>query len=255
MIPVSILILTRNEEANLERCLKSALWADEIVVIDGGSTDGTRAVAEQFQPRVRWLERRWTGFKDQRNFALDAARNEWVFFLDADEAISPELRARLQELLGSPSGPDCKYFKVRRQEYFLGKPVYHGIWNPSYQDRFFFRPGVRFVNEVHEYPAYPSAPQSLHEPIHHAPEFSVEKFLGKMNHYTTIEAADRFRAGQRTNAFKLFFAFPAMLYKNYVYYGAYKDGFHGFVISLLEGVSRVVRHIKLWQLGLQEKSR
>jgi glycosyltransferase involved in cell wall biosynthesis len=255
MIPLSIIILTRNEEAAIERCLRSALWADEVLVIDGGSTDGTRSIAERFAPKVRWLERAWTGFRDQRNYGLDSAKNDWVFFLDADEAISDELRNRLQGLLGTAGGPPCKYYKVRRQEYFLGKPVFHGIWNPSYQDRFFFKSGVRFVNEVHEYPAYPSAPQSLHEPIHHWPDFSIEKFLSKMNHYTSIEAKDRYRSGQRTNGFKLLFAFPAMFYKNYFYYGAYKDGFHGFVISLLEGVSRVVRHMKMWQLGLQEKSR
>jgi (heptosyl)LPS beta-1,4-glucosyltransferase len=255
MIPLSVIILTRNEEASIERCLQSARWADEVLVIDAGSTDKTQSTVEKFAPKVRWLVRPWTGFKDQRNFGLDSARNDWVFFLDADEAISPELMARLKELLSQPAGPACRYYKVRRQEYFLGKPVNFGIWNPSYQDRFFCKPGVRFVNEVHEYPAYPSAPQSLHEPIHHSPNFTVEKFLSKMNHYTSIEAKDRYNAGQRTNGFKLLFAFPAMFYKNFVYYRAYKDGFHGFVISLLEGVSRVVRHVKMWQMELQERSR
>ncbi len=253
---VSILVLTRNEEAQIERCLSSAAWADEILVVDAMSSDHTREIAEApgraYSGKVRFVSRLWSGFRDQRNFALEQASNDWVFFLDADEAVSPELRERLTSLMKMPGGPPYRYYKVRRKEYFLGKPIEYGIWNPSYQDRFFHRSGVRYVNEVHEYPVFPQPPQSLHEPILHSPEFSIEKFLDKMNRYTSIEASDRFRQGQRTSAFKLVFAFPAMLYKNYFYYQAYRDGYHGFVISLLEGVSRVVRHMKMWQLEQRE---
>ena len=101
---------------------------------------------------------------------------------------------------------------------------------------------------MHEYPKFRERPTLLHEPIHHWPGFGVELFLTKMNHYTTIEAQDRFNQGVRTNAFRLLGAFPAMFFKNYFYYQAYRDGAIGVVISLLEGVSRVVRHVKLWQL-------
>src|SRR6185369_8970472 len=121
------------------------------------------------------------------------------------------------------------------------KPIHHGIWNPSYQDRFFHRSGVKYVNEVHEYPVFPNPPLEIHEPLLHSPDFNPDRFLDKMNRYTTIEAMDRVRAGQRTNAFRMVFAFPAMFLKNYFYYGAWKDGIHGFAISILEGVSRAVR--------------
>ncbi|MGK5090062.1 glycosyltransferase family 2 protein [Bdellovibrionota bacterium FG-2] len=249
---VSALILTKNEEKKITRCLESLVWADEILVIDAQSTDSTRALClEKGKPwsdQLRLLERPWSGFKDQRNFSLHEARNDWVLIIDADEACSPELAAKIRTLLNSPAGPPARAFKVRRIEYFLGKPIHFGIWNPSYQDRFFHRAGVRYINDIHEYPIFPTPPHEIHEPLFHSPDFSSERFLEKMNTYTSIEAKDRVTQGQRTNAFKLIAAFPAMFFKNYFYYGAYKDGTHGLVISLLEGVSRVVRHIKIWQM-------
>ena len=109
------------------------------------------------------------------------------------------------------------------------------------------------MNDIHEYPLCPKPAHLLHEPLLHAPDFSPDRFLDKMNRYTTIEARDRIRQGQRTNIFKLLGAFPAMFLKNYFYYDARKDGMHGLVISLLEGVSRVVRHIKMWQIQNEQE--
>jgi len=252
---ITAAIITRNEEKYIARCLASLSWADEILVVDAQSTDRTPQICRD--PKAPWarkllfLSRAWTGFRDQRMYAMFAAKNDWILVVDADEECSPELRAKNQELMAHPGGPPNRAYKVRRQEFFLGKKIQHGIWNPSYQDRFFHREGVKYKNEIHEYPVFQVQPERIHEPLLHAPDFSPDRFLDKMNRYTTIEARDRFNRGVRTNAFRLFFAFPAMFLKNYFYYGAYKDGMHGFVISLLEGVSRVVRHVKIWQLQNQ----
>jgi glycosyltransferase involved in cell wall biosynthesis len=261
-VPVTAAIITRNEQKHIARCLGSLLWVDEILVVDALSTDRTAEIcrdpAAPWASRVRFVPRAWPGFRDQRNFSVAESRNDWILVVDADEQCSPELERRIVGFFEGGSEPPHRAYKVRRIEYFLGKPIYHGIWNPSYQDRFFHRAGVQYVNEIHEYPAFPKPPQDIHEPLHHAPDFAPERFLEKMNKYTSIEARDRVEQGQRTNWFKLIGAFPAMFYKNYFYYGARKDGMHGFVISLLEGVSRVVRHIKMWQIqreldGLQSK--
>lgn len=252
-LPVTAAIITRNEEGQIARCLRSLAWASEILVVDAESTDRTAEICQdpsaQWAGQVRFLRRAWTGFRDQRMFAMNESRNDWLLVVDADEECSPELAARIRELMSAPGGPPHRAYKVRRVEYFLGKPIHHGIWNPSYQDRFFHRAGVKYVNDIHEYPVFPQPARLIHEPLHHWPEFAPERFLEKMNKYTTIEARDRVARGQRTNAFRLLFAFPAMFLKNYFYYGAYKDGAHGLVISLLEGVSRVVRHVKIWQFS------
>lgn len=260
--PVTAAIITRNEEKNIARCLDSLTWADEILVVDAESTDRTAEIcrdpAAPWASKIRFMPRPWSGFREQRTYALNESRNDWILVVDADERCSPELEARIRGFFaGNGTGttePPHRAYKVRRIEYFLGKPIQYGIWNPSYQDRFFHRAGVKYVNDIHEYPVFPKAPLDIHEPLLHSPDFAPERFLDKMNKYTSIEARDRVNQGQRTNWFKLLGAFPAMFYKNYFYYGARKDGMHGFVISLLEGVSRVVRHIKMWQIQ-QETAR
>lgn len=253
---VSAVIITRNEDRNIERCLASLTWADEILVVDALSTDQTKAKclnpAATWAKKLRFLEKSWEGFRVQRNFAMTEAKHDWLLVVDADEQCTPELAFRISELLRSRT-PSHKAYKVHRVEYFLGKPIQYGIWNPSYQDRFFHRAGVKYVNDIHEYPVFPAAPGRIHEPLLHWPDFAPERFLEKMNKYTSIEARDRINQGQRTTIFKLVGAFPAMFLKNYFYYSAYKDGMHGLVISLLEGVSRVVRHVKMWQIQLEMK--
>ena len=257
-VPITAAIIALNEERYLERCLRALTWADEILVIDGGSTDRTGEICQAkdalWSPSVRFLTRPWTGFREQRNFALAQAKNDWILVVDADEECSTELRDKITSLMNQPEGPPHRAYKVRRTEFFLGKPIHFGIWNPSYQDRFFHRQGVQYINDIHEYPRFAVEPLRIHEPLMHAPDFSVERFLDKMNRYTTIEARDRFARGQRTNFFRILFAFPAMFFKNYFYYAAYKDGAHGFVISILEGVSRAVRHVKLWQHAKRARS-
>jgi (heptosyl)LPS beta-1,4-glucosyltransferase len=250
-VQVTAAIITRNEERQIERCLTSLLWADEIIIVDAESTDRTAELCQRpgapWAGKIRFLTRAWTGFRDQRTYAMEQSRNDWMLVVDADEQCSPELAKKILDLLAPPEGPAARAYKVRRIEYFLGKQIHYGIWNPSYQDRFFHRAGVRYVNDIHEYPIFPKPPLQIHEPLLHWPDFAPERFLEKMNKYTTIEAKDRVAQGQRTNLVHLLGAFPAMFLKNFFYYGAYRDGIHGLIISLLEGISRAVRHVKIWQ--------
>lgn len=255
MHPVSAVMIIFNEESTIERSLTSLSWTDEIVIVDAGSTDKTKEIVMQpnapWASKLKWHERKWTGFKDQRNFSIQKAKNDWILVVDADEKCTPALESKIRQILSEPNPHPT--WKVRRQEYFLKKPIHYGVWNPSYQDRFFHRKGIQYVNDIHEYPPYPVAPLRIHEPLEHYPDFEPEKFLYKMNKYTTIEARDRVLAGNRTNLFRVIFSGPAMFLKNYFYYKAYLDGAHGVVISVLEGVSRSVRHVKMWQFQNQIK--
>jgi glycosyltransferase involved in cell wall biosynthesis len=247
--PLSVCMITLNEEKHIKRALSSVTWAEEIIVIDAGSTDRTVSILndpnEPWSKIIRVIQAPWKGFRIQRNLSLKEAKHDWVFILDADEACSPELRTKLESILSADTPHPT--WKVHRQEYFLGKEINFGIWNPSYQDRFFNRIGIQYVNDIHEYPKYPVEPLRIHEPIFHAPDFHPEHFLQKMNKYTSIESRDRVNAGMRTNLFRVLLSGPAMFFKNYFYYKAYRDGSHGLVISVLEGVSRSVRHVKMWQ--------
>lgn len=261
-LSISAVIISFNEEKHIERCLKSLTWVDEILVVDAFSKDKTPEICLRedalWSGKITFIQNEWKGFRVQRNFAMEKAKNDWLLVVDADEECTPELAARIAELLNMHGGPPLRAYKIRRIEYFLGKPIYYGIWNDkeryhgSYQDRFFHREGVYYVNDVHEYPVFQNEPGIIHEPLHHA-SITTEKFLDKMNRYTSIEAQDRIDHGKRTNLFHILVAFPAMFIKNYIRYKSYRDGIYGVMISLLEGVSRVVRHVKMWQIQQGKK--
>ena len=256
MQPVTGLLIVKNEAEFIERALNSLLWCDEIVVIDACSTDKTPELCKNpdkpWADKIRFISREWTGFSDQRNFAITQAKYDWVFFLDGDEACSSALSKKLQELLSTTRLEPAQY-KIRRQEFFLRKPINHGIWNPSYHVRFFHKDGFHFHGEVHEGVRSAHDTYTIDEKIIHVQDLRIERFLGKLNHYTSIQARADYESGIRTNIFRIVLAFPAMFYKNYIYYGAYKDGHEGVVISVLEGISRTVRHLKIWQMDQLKK--
>lgn len=248
-LPLSVLIVARNEEKMIERAVRSASFASEVVVIDAHSTDRTVSLAESAGARV--VQRAWTGFGDQRNFSLAQAKQDWVLVLDADEAVTPALIEWLSAFFRESRDKQAPYgYKIKRAEYFLGKRIYGACWNPSFQDRFFRRDRAKYVGVIHEYPVMESewvrAPETAL--IDHNPNVTVESFFDKMNRYTSIEALDRYNAGQRTSLTHIAVAGFANWAKNYFIYKGYRDGAHGFVICMMEGVSRTVRHIKLWQI-------
>ena len=252
MLPISALLIIKNEELYIERALRSLLWCDEIVIIDAESTDQTAQICKDpkapWASKLKFINQPWLGFSAQRNFALNQASHDWVFFLDGDEACSIELANSLKQMLSAPKGPELFQYKIRRQEFFLKKPIHYGIWNPSYPFRFFNRHTVQFTGEVHEGIQSSLETKAIHTPIIHVEDLRIERFLSKLNHYTTLQAKTDYEGGMRTNLFKIFFAFPAMFYKNYFYYRSYRDGTEGFIISILEGISRTVRHLKIWQI-------
>lgn len=254
-LPLSVVLISRNEEAHIGRAIASVPFAAEVVVVDALSTDRTVAVAEAAGAKV--VSRGWTNFSDQRNFSLAQAGQPWVLVLDADEAATPALEEWLRAFFAAGRDREQPYgFKIKRAEYFLGRRIHGACWNPSFQDRFFRRDKAKYVGEIHEYPEVEGGMQLAPETalIEHNPNVTAESFFDKMNRYTTIEAFDRYRAGQRTSLPHLGVVFFANWWKNYFYYKGYRDGAYGFVICLMEAVSRTVRHIKLWQIQEMDRA-
>lgn len=250
-IRLSACIITRNEEAFIERCIQSVHFADEVIVIDAESSDQTRTIAEGLGAKVHTNP--WKGFSHQRNLCLEHAKGDWVFFIDADEEASKELGAELRQWISlndrfQASGlffPHC--FSVRREEFFLGRHLKYGPGNPSFQWRFFRKNAVRFVGDVHEYPQFEGPIGALSKGfLNHNPHLNVDRFLKKLNHYTTLEALDRFQQGQRTSLFHAVFTFWTTLFKNGIRYQGFRNGKEGWILIILESFSRVVRHLKLW---------
>jgi len=248
-LPLSVVIIARDEEANIARAIKSAPFASEVVVVDGGSADGTIALAESLGARV--VSRAWTNFGEQRNFSIAQAKHGWVLVLDADEAATESLRLWLENFFATGSDQRAPYgYKIFRAEYFLGRQITGACWSPNFQDRFFRRDKAKYVGVIHEYPevegGFERLPMSVF--LEHSRRVTADSFFEKMNHYTSIEAYDRYDLGQRTSLPHVFIAFLATFWRNYVYYKAYRDGAYGFIVSVMESISRTVRHVKLWQI-------
>ena len=242
---ISACVITYNEAGSIERCLKSLAFADEIVVVDANSTDGTLEIVRKYTPNV--ISNAWHGFTVQRNVGLSHCKGNWVFFLDADECVTPSLASELRRIDMDRTGQHPNCYSVKRIEYFLGKELHYGPGNPSFQWRFFKRTGVRFEGDVHEYPRFEGGIGTMHNvAILHNPDLGVERFLGKLNHYTTLEALDRFAQGQRTSLWHAIGTFFTTILKNGIRYRGFLNGKEGFVLILLEAFSRVVRHLKLW---------
>jgi glycosyltransferase involved in cell wall biosynthesis len=242
---ITACIISKNEEASIERAIRSLNGISDVLVVDAHSQDTTVEIAQRCGARV--LQNAWTGFTDQRNFALKEAKGNWVFFLDADEAATPELIAALKKIDEGHEVDHPHCYSIKRVEFFLGKELNYGPGNPSYQWRFFKKSKVHFVGEVHEYPKFEGPIGTVKDAaIYHWPNLSVERFLTKLNHYTTLEALDRFAQGQRTSLFHAFFTFFTTFLKNGIRYRGFLNGRVGFVLVLLESFSRVVRHLKLW---------
>lgn len=187
---LSIAIITKNEERNLARTLTSVRFADEVVVVDSGSTDRTVAIARSFSAKV--FERDWPGFAAQKNFAIEQCRGEWILSLDADEELSHELQEEIERVLAST--PPVDAFYVKRRNLFLGRWVKHGGFYPDAKLRLFRRSdaGVRAPQfeerPVHEGMTFAGETATLeHDLIHHAYP-TLEEYLEHMNRYSTLGA-------------------------------------------------------------------
>lgn len=251
--PLSALIIARNEEKMIGRALESLTWLDDVVVIDAESSDSTRDICAKY-PNVRTVVNPWPGFRTQREFSLAQAKNDWVLVVDADEAVSPELRDRLLSMFekGEPEHPG---YKIHRIEYLKGMEVRNTGWNPSYQDRLFNRNKGKYINEVHEYPVIDGSMGIIEEPLLHNPYLTIVSMLRKIDHYTTIEAIERNKIGQKTSLGKIIFAGIGALYKNFIYYKGYRDGIAGFMVAVMDGIARTMRHIKMWEIEFDQRKK
>ena len=167
MLPISVCIISYNEEDKITRCLQSVNWADEIILVDSGSTDKTIALCKQHTSKI--CHRDWTGYVDQKNYALSLAKNDWVLSLDADEEVSPELQQEIKHVLQSDS---IQYagFKIPRLTYYLGKWIYHSGWYPDYQIRLFQKSCAQWTGSIlHERVQLDGKLDSLHASLYHYP--------------------------------------------------------------------------------------
>ena len=246
MARLSVITITLNEEQNIEACLESVRWADEIIVLDSGSTDRTVQLARRFTKNVFSVQ--WRGYGGTRNIGLDRATGEWILWLDADERVSPELADEIRVILREDT-PGIAGYAVARRAFFLGRWIRHCGWYPSRVTRVFRKSRGRFSeNLVHEElrvdgPVVPSR----HDLIHHT-DPDLHHYFQKFNLYTSLAAQDMHAAGRRFSLLGLLVRPPFTFIKMYLLRLGFLDGMQGFVLCALSSAYVFAKYAKLWEL-------
>ena len=249
-MPLSVVIIAKNEADNLKKSLPRLHWCNDIVVIDDNSTDETAAVATSFGCKV--FTRTFDGYGTQKQFAVSKAQNNWVFNIDADEVLSDELITELTgiELSTTPSAG----FEVPVRHVFLGKIFRYGKESKYYHLRLFDRNNGNFDSaKVHEKVNINGAVSKLQHVILHYSYRDLDHYFEKFNRYTTIGAHKLYEKGKSRNLFFTFTAFPLYFIKHYFLYGNILNGKQGFVWSYLNALYHVVKYLKLAELNRTKK--
>ena len=251
MPSISAIIITKNESANLEDCLKSLNGlVNEIIVVDSQSTDNTVEIAKQYGAIVSQTTD-WPGFGPQKNRALDLASNEWIFSIDADERASPELIAEIHEALKNPT-TTCYYSP--RLSYYCGKFLKHGGWYPDYVYRLFKKESARFSDDlVHERLVYSDTPQKLNNHLIHYSYLRFEQVIAKINAYSSAGAKQAFEAGKRTSLFSAIGHGIWTFLRTYIIRRGFLDGQHGLAMAISAGHTTYYKYLKLWHLDQEQK--
>ena len=223
--PLSVAIITLNAASQLAACLQSVRFADEVVVVDSGSTDGTPALAERLGARV--IQHDWLGFGPQKQFAVDAAHHDWVLCLDADERVSPELQAAIEIALKSPSTAAFRFPRCNR---FLGRYLRHGEGYPDWSLRLFDRRQARWSDDaVHEKVETNGRVEDLTGDLLHDSAESLAAYLTKQNRYTTLAAEMALAAGKRASVGRIAFSPLVRFIKFYFIRQGFRDGLPGLI--------------------------
>lgn len=246
--PLSVVVITHNAERELPACLASVAFADEILVVDSGSTDGTLAVAEGHGARI--IKQKWLGYGAQKRFAANQARSRWVLCLDADERVSPDLRARLQSVLQSPAHAA---YAMRRRNRFMGRWLRHGEGYPDWSVRLFDRERAAWSEDaVHEKVVVNGSTGRLRGDLLHESEAGLATYLEKQNRYTTLQATALHARGKRANVVQLVSSPLLRFIKFYFLRLGFLDGAPGLVHISIGCWNSFIKYAKLLALGYRE---
>jgi glycosyltransferase involved in cell wall biosynthesis len=246
---ISATIITLNEEANIREACASVAWADEILVVDSGSTDKTPQIAEQCGARV--IQREWPGFAAQKQFASTEATNDWIFSLDADERVSDELKQSIASLRARSADELADGYRIARRSFYQGRWVKGGGWYPDWQLRLFRKSRARWE------------PRHVHESVKMDEGARVDKLPGDILHYSVKDSAHHhrmigeryaplaarqmFEEGRRTSPLKIATAAPMAFFQSYILKSGFRDGLAGLTIASFAAHHAFLKHVMLWE--------
>ena len=244
MATLSAIVIAKNEERNIAGCLESLSFADEIIVVDSGSEDNTKKIAERFTEKIYVTE--WKGYGGTKQYALERVGGDWVLWVDADERVPAELA---QEILNVVAENSLSGYRMPRKAFFLGRWIRYGGWYPGYVIRLFQREKGRFGEErVHERLIVDGPIGKLNEPLLHYTDDSIHHYFDKFNAYTTLAAQDLVDKSKRASLLDLLFRPIHMFLRMYVLRVGYLDGREGFLLAVFSAHYVFTKYAKLWEL-------
>ncbi len=251
MTKLSVIVITKNEAHNIKQCLESVLFADEIIVFDSGSTDGTPDICRQFTDKVV-VTADWPGDGPQKNRAIDIAQGEWVLCLDADERVSSLLAAEIQNTLHHPTHDA---YDIPYQSTYCGKPIRFGDWRGESHVRLFLRAKARFTEDiVHCHLKVNGTTGKLKHIIIHHPFHHLGAMIHKMNDYSNQSAKALFAKGKKSSLLKAIARSTWAFFRSYLLKCGFLDGREGFLLAVSNAQGTYYRYLKLFYLWQAQKS-
>ncbi len=244
------MLITLNAATQLAACLSSLAFADEIVVVDSGSTDDTLAIARRHGARV--IAQDWLGFGAQKQFAVGQAAHDWVLCLDADERVTPALQESIAKTLGGQGSSSTPAWRMARANVFMGRVLRHGEGYPDWNLRLFDRRHARWSDDpVHEHvvPAAGVNVGTLTGDLMHESSETLSSYLAKQNRYTDLQAQRLHEQGKSVSAVRMALAPLARFLKFYVFRLGFLDGAPGLVHILIGCQNSLMKYAKLRELA------
>ncbi len=242
MTPLSVIIITLNEERNIGRCIESLLpVADEIIVVDSFSTDKTKEIC--LSHGVRYMENPWKGYSAQKNFAQKMASHDFILSLDADEALSKELSASILRIKNESIG----LYSFNRLTNYCGKWIRHGGWYPDIKIRLYDRRECEWEGNIHERLkiAAGQKPVLLEGECFHYTFYSVSEHLAQVNKFTTLMADEAYEKGERSSWFYILFSPVVKFVRDFIFRLGFMDGYEGFLVSRISAYATFLKYVKL----------
>lgn len=240
---ITALILTYNEEDNIEGCLESIKWVDEIIIVDSYSSDTTLEKAKKYTNKI--FKREFDDFANQRNFGLDKISTEWVMSIDADERVSKKLK---NEILTKISSNRNEAYKIPRKNYFLGKWIKYCGWYPDYCLRL-YKNKFKYSGKVHESINLNGKIKNLKNPLIHYTYKNLSHYVKKINHYTRLAADEMYKSGKKVSLLYVVIRPIFQFVKMAIFQKGVLLGGPGILLSILQSYYKFLKYAKLWELN------
>lgn len=243
---ISVIVITKNEAHNIDACLASVAWSDDIIVVDAESTDDTAQLARVRTPHV--YVRKWEGFSAAKTFAVSQTRHTWVLWLDADERVTPALAKEIASL--HLESTTHAAYRIARRAYFLGRWINHSGWYPGRVARLFRKDKTHFTQSaVHEGLEIEGTIIDLSQDLLHYTDPTLFHYFEKFNRYTTLAAVDAVAHGKHFSMSDLFIRPLWLFLKMYILKRGFLDGMEGLILALLSSAYVFTKYAKIWELN------